>query len=158
MYLWANLVIIVSAHQISDHACLINMWSWSQIMTSTQLIVFVNASVVLWSWNTADSYNLLRFSWKIWIIQVLIIIVQNIILSQIISYHKSCSLIWQHSVFVRKKQLSIIHCFYCIVRAHLSEYDQTSQLWECIQDQNWSEQILKQSWIIFLNYWTHVHM
>ena len=62
-----NFVIIMSAHQISDLAYLIDTWSWSQIMISTQLIVSVNVSVVSWSWNIANSYDLLKFSWKIWI-------------------------------------------------------------------------------------------
>ena len=75
LYLWANLVIVMSACQISDLACQINTWSWSQIVTSTQLIMFVNASIVSWSWNTADSCNLLKFSQKMLIFWILIIIV-----------------------------------------------------------------------------------
>ena len=79
-YLWANLVIIMSAHQISDLACQINTWSWNQIVTSIQFIMFVNVLIVSWSWNTVDSCNLLKFSQKTLILWVLIIIVQNIVL------------------------------------------------------------------------------
>ena len=63
-YSWANLVIIMLAHQISDLACQINTWSWSQIMTSIQFIMFVNVSIALWLWNIVDSCNLLEFSWE----------------------------------------------------------------------------------------------
>ena len=151
-------MIVMSAHQISDLAYQIDMWSWNQIMTSIQFIVFVDASITLWSWSTADSCDWLKFSWKTLILWILIIIVQNIVLSQAVSYHKSCSSILQCSVFVRRKQLSVVHHFCHIVRAHLLEHDQINQLWEHIQDQNWSVQVLMQLWIVSSNHWTHVHM
>ena len=125
-YSQASLVIIVLTHQISDLAYQINIWSWSWIMIDIQLIMSVNMSITSWSWNTADSCDSLKSSQKTLILQILIIIIQNIILSQAVSYCRSCNLIQQHSVFMRKKQLSITCYLYCIVRAHLSEYDQTS--------------------------------
>ena len=64
LHLQTNLVIIMLACQTSDLACQIDMWSWSWIVIDTQLIVSVNASIVSWSWNTADSCNLLEFSWE----------------------------------------------------------------------------------------------
>ncbi len=100
---WASLVIIMWVHQTSDLACQINMWSWNQIMTSTQLIMSVNASIISWSWNTADSCDSLKSSWEILILQVLIIIIQSIILLWAILYHRSHSLIQQHSVFVKRR-------------------------------------------------------
>ena len=71
----ANSVIIMLAYQTSDFACQIDMWSWSQIMIDTQLIVFVDMSIASWSWNTADSCDSLKSSQKTLILQVLIIIV-----------------------------------------------------------------------------------
>ena len=144
LHSWANLVIIMLAYQTSDLAYQIDTWSWSWIMIDTQLIVFVDVSIALWSWNTADSCDSLESSQRTLILQVLIIIVQNIILLQAVSYYRSCSSIQQHSVFMRRRQLSVTHHFYHIVRAHLPEHDQMSQLWECIQDQSQSEQISEQ--------------
>ena len=80
LYSWANLVIIMLKYQISDLACQIDMWFWNQIMISIQLIMFVDASIISWSWNVADSYDLSKFSWKTLIFWILIVIVQNIIL------------------------------------------------------------------------------
>ena len=139
-------------HQISDFACQIDTWSWSQIIISIQLIMFVDASVVSWLWNIADSYNSLKFSQKTWILQVLIIIVQNIILLQAVSYCRSCNLIQQHSVFMKRNQLSITYHFCCIARAYLSECDQTNWLQEDIQDQNQNVQVSIQLWIVSLNH------
>ena len=134
-------MIVMLVYQTSDLVCQIDMWSWSQIMIDTQLIVFVNASIASWSWNTADSYDLLEFSQKTLIFWILIIIVQNIILLWAIFYCKSCNLIQQHLVFMRRKQLNVTCHFYHIARAHLSEHDQTNQFWENIQDQNQNMQI-----------------
>ena len=118
----------------------------------------VSTLIVLWSWNIADSCDSLKSSWETLILWILIIIVQNIILLWAISYCRSCSLIQQHSVFMRRKQLSITHCFYCIVRAHLSEHDQMSQLWEHISNWDQNAWISASLWIIFLSYWTHIHI
>ena len=103
LHLQTNLVIVVLVCQTSNLACQIDMWSWNWIMTSTQLIMSVDASIASWSWNTADSCDSLESSWEILIFQVLIVIVQNIILSQAISYHRFHSSIQQHSVFMKKK-------------------------------------------------------
>jgi len=139
--------------QTSDLTCQIDMWSWNWIIIDIQLIMFVDVLIALWSWNTADSCDSLEFSWETLILQVLIIIVQNIILSQAVSCHKFHNLISQHSVFMRRRQLSVVHYFCHIVKAHLLECDLMSQLWECIQNWNWSEQVLIQLWIIFSSYW-----
>ena len=137
MHSWANLVIIMLAHQISGLACQINTWSWSWIVINIQLIMSVNVSITLWLWNTINSYNLSEFLQKIWILQVLIIIVQNIILLQAVSCHKSYNLIQQYSVFMKNKQLSIIHYSCYIVRAYFLECDLTNQFWKHIQ--NWNQ-------------------
>ena len=150
--LQTNLVIVMLMCQISDLACQISIWFWSWIVINTQLIMFVNMSIALWSWNITDSYNLLEFLWETWIFQVLIIIIQNIILLQVVSYYRFYSSIWQHSVFMKKRQLNATHHSCHIVEAHFSEHDQTSQLWEHIQDQNWSMQVLIQLWIVSSNY------
>ena len=136
MHSQTNFVIVMSIHWASNLACQIDTWSWSQIMTSTQFIMFVNTSIALWSWSTADSCDSLKFLQKMLILQVLIIIVQNIVLSQTVSCHKFYSSILQCSVFVRRKQLSIIHHFCHIIRAHFFEHDWTSQFQEHISNQN----------------------
>ncbi len=91
--LWASSMIVVWVCQTSDLACQIDIWSWNWIVTSTQLIMSVSVLITLWSWNTADSCDLLEFSWETLILQVLIIIVQNIILLWAVLYHRSHSLI-----------------------------------------------------------------
>ena len=77
--LQTNLVIIVSACQIFDLDCWISTWSWNQIITYIQLIVFVDVSTALWSWSTADSCDQSALVSETWILQVQIVIVQSII-------------------------------------------------------------------------------
>jgi len=67
-------------------------------------------------------------------------------------------LIQQHSVFMKRRQLSVTHHSCCIVRAHLPGHDWMSQLQEHIQDLSWNEQVSEQSWIVSSSYWTHIHM
>jgi len=138
----ANLVIIMSACQVFDLDCWISTWSWNQIETYIQPIMFVDVSTALWSWSTADSCDSLESSQRTLILQVLIIIVQNIVLSQAVSYYRFHSLISQHSVFVRRRQLNVIYYSCHIARAHFLECDQINQFQEHIQNQNWNIQVL----------------
>ena len=105
-------------------------------------------SMLLWivfssCWTYVHTWYFIEISWSSSSSsQEIIQSSRNIVLLQAVFYHKSCNLIQQHSVFVKKKQLSIIHHFYHIVRVHFSEYNQINQLQEHISNQNQNMQVL----------------
>ena len=57
-----EMIQLILAYFDSDLACQIDTWFWNQIVIDIQLIMFVDISIALWSWNIADSCDLLKFS------------------------------------------------------------------------------------------------